>query len=120
MYTVLRGTKPQDLWADSPSMPIRYVHAPSYIEDPVTIRLFLGAARSPTAYCERLRHSGLPDIDCEAGWSRAWRTFWQDVQSRYDYVLFWGAPEAVMAQVPPSYEAQMDRGRLKLLRVDKP
>lgn len=119
MYTVLRGVKPQDLWADSPSMPIRYVHAPSYIEDPVTIRLFLGAARSPSAYCERLRHSGLPDIDCEAGWSRAWGTFWQDVQSRYDYVLFWGAPADVMTHVPTSYETQMSRGRLQLLRVDK-
>jgi hypothetical protein len=119
MYTVLRGVKPQDLWADSPSMPIRYVHAPSYIEDPVTIRLFLGAARSPTAYCERLRHSGLPDIDCAEGWSRAWGTFWQDVQSRYDYVLLWGAPPEVTAQVPASYEKQMDSGRLKLLRVDK-
>jgi hypothetical protein len=119
MYTVLRGVKPQDLWADSPSMPIRYIHAPSYIEDPVTIRLFLGAARSPTAYCERLRHSGLPDIDCAAGWSRVWGTFWQDVQSRYDYVLLWGAPAEVMARIPASYETQMDRGRLKLLRVDK-
>jgi hypothetical protein len=115
MYTVLRGVKPQDLWADSPSMPIRYVRPPTAVEDPVAIRLFLDAARSPAAYCEKLSDFALSDVECDDGWSEAWTRFWRDAEPRYDYVLFWGAPPEVMTRVPTSYATLMSRGRLRLL-----
>jgi hypothetical protein len=115
MYTVLRGVKPQDVWADSPSMPIRYATAPTFVEDPVAIREFLEAARTPEAYCQTMSRAGLPVSDCRNGWSKAWSDFWREAEFRYDYVLLWGAPSEVVAVTPESFAPRMSHGRLKLM-----
>jgi hypothetical protein len=115
MYTVLRAVKPQDVWADSPSMPIRHAAPPAFVEDPVSVRSFLAAARTPNAYCESLVRAGLPDFDCARRWATTWAEFWKEAAPRYDYVLFWGAPPEVVATAPESYAPNMRRGRLTLL-----
>jgi hypothetical protein len=115
MYTVLRAVKPQDVWADSPSMPIRHSAPPAFVDDPVSIRRFLAAARTPASYCDTLRRAGLRDFDCTQGWATAWAGFWDDAARRYDYVLLWGAPDEVIASAPKSYAPQMSQGRLTLL-----
>jgi hypothetical protein len=120
MYTVLRGAQPQDVWADTPSMPIRFARPPTSVEDPVAIRQFLRAAGSPAAYCETLRRAGLPEVDCQDGWSHAWGTFWREAEPRYDYVLLWGAAAQLIEAVPSSYSTRMSEGRLVLLHRGGP
>jgi hypothetical protein len=120
MYTVLRAVSPQDVWADSPSMPIRHSAPPAFAGDPVSVRSFLGAARTPAAYCETLQRAGLRDVDCMQGWATAWTEFWNDALARYDYVLLWGAPAEVQATAPASYAPRMSRGRLTLLGRSAP
>jgi hypothetical protein len=115
MYTVLRGVKPQDVWADSPSMPIRYATRPTFVEDPLAIREFLGAARTPEAYCQTISRAGLPRPDCRQAWATAWSRFWHEVELRYDYILLWGAPAEVVAITPEVFETRVNQGRLKLL-----
>ena len=114
MYTVLRGAKPQDLWADSPSVPLRYVRAPSFVEDPVRVREFLSAASTPRAYCASLAAAKLPALDCQAGWHAKWDEFWRQATDRYDAVLLWGAPPEASALVPEAYARRFERGRLEL------
>jgi len=114
MYTVLRGARPQDLWADSPSMPIRHTSPPSLVEDPVRVRELLAAAPTPTAYCAALQTAGLPDYDCEARFHAMWRGVWEAIEERYDYVIVWGAPASFAETVPRSFAPRFSRGRLTM------
>ncbi len=114
MYTVLRGAHPQDLWADSPSMPIRRVASPSLVEDPVRVRQLLAAAPTPAAYCTSLEDAGLPDYDCEARFHAMWRGVWEAIEGRYDYVILWGAPASFAETIPRSFTQRFVRGRLTL------
>ena len=115
MYTVLRGAHPQDLWADSPSMPIRHTLPPSLVEDPVRVRDLIKSAPTPAKYCQTLQDAGLPDYDCEARFQSMWRGVWEAIDARYDYVILWGAPAAVVATVPKSFAPRFSRGKLTLL-----
>lgn len=114
MYTILAGAKPQDLWADSPSAPLRRVRAPSFVEDPVSVREFLRAAGTPQAYCASLAASSLPSFDCGARWRAQWDEFWMRATERYDAILLWGAPPEISALVPEAYVRRFARGRLEL------
>jgi hypothetical protein len=120
MYTVLRGAHPQDLWADSPSMPIRHAAPPSLVEDPVRVRELLDAAPNPEAYCASLQKAGLPDYDCEARFHAVWRGVWEAIEERYDYVLVWGAPSSFAETVPRAFAPRFSRGRLTLLGKTHP
>ena len=114
MYTVLRGAKPQDLWADSPSAPLRHARAPTFVEDPVSVREFVRTAATPEAYCATVARSGLPPFDCASNWRAAWGEFWKSARERYDDVLLWGASPEVLERVPPEYAPRFARGRLEL------
>jgi hypothetical protein len=116
MYTVLSGAHPQDLWADSASMPFRHARRPTVVEDPVRIREFLGVADSRKKYCAMLEEDGFLDADCDAKWRAAWAEFWTAAVARYDYVLLWDAPPSVRALVPPALASRMVHGRLELLK----
>jgi hypothetical protein len=120
MYTVLRGAKPQDVWADSPSAPIRHAHPPSLVEDPVRVRQFLASAATPRDYCATLRHAGLSGIECDVRWRQEWAEFWRAAWSRYDSVLLWSAPPEVAETVPPGYGVLLARGRLELRAKAQP
>ncbi len=115
MYTVLSGAHPLDLWADSTSMPIMRAQAPeTFVEDPVRIREFQGAAYDPHRYCEALEQAGFSDVDCAGKWADTWREFWSEAELRYDYVILWGAPEGVRGTLPADYAPRMIRGPLEL------
>jgi hypothetical protein len=114
MYTVLRGAKPQDLWADSPSAPLRHAHRPAFVEDPLSIREFVAAAATPAAYCATLAETAVPPFDCAARWGAVWADFWTSARERYDHVLLWGAPPEVLRMVPMEYAPRFARGRLEL------
>jgi hypothetical protein len=114
MYTVLRGAHPQDLWADSPSMPIRHATAPSLVEDPVRVRELIKAASTPEKYCESLVNAGLPDYDCEGRFQAMWRGVWEAIEARYDYVILWGPPDGFEETVPKSFTRRVSRGRLRM------
>jgi hypothetical protein len=115
MYTVLSGSHPLDLWADSTSMPIMRRRPPAtFVEDPVRIREFQGVVYDPHRYCEALEQTGFSDVDCAARWDDAWREFWAEAAPRYDYVLLWGAPSEVSGTVPFEFVPRMSRGMLQL------
>jgi hypothetical protein len=115
MYTMLRGAHPQDLWADSPSMPLRHASPPSLVEDPVRVRDLLHAGPTPAKYCKTLVDAGLPDYDCEARFQSMWHGVWEAIESRYDYVLLWRPTPDVMATVPKTFMARVSGEKLTLL-----
>ena len=114
MYTLLRQATPQDVWADSPSMPIRRARPPAFVEDPVAVREFLYVANTPQAYCAAMVKAKLPDAQCQSQWSEAWAGFWNEARDRYDHVLLWGASPDVISTMPAAYVPRFVRGRLEL------
>ena len=65
--------------------------------------------------CGTLRSGGVVIEDCEGEWRARWAEFWGEAEPRFDHVLMWGAPEAVMALVPAEYRVVFEQGELVIL-----
>jgi len=118
MFTVLRDAHPQDVWADSPSMPIRHAHVPTYAEDPVLVREFAMRSKDRKTYCKLMRRGMRPVDDCVERWRNDWIQFWQAARGRYDYVVVWNQTDDVMAMAAGEYRPILHNGKLRVFVRD--
>jgi len=114
MFTLLREAHPQDVWADSPSMPIRHAHPPTYADDPVLIREFAARSKDRKTYCKNLRKGMRPTEDCLAQWQRDWTEFFAKARGKYDYVVLWNSTDDVMPMAGGDYAPVFERGKVRV------
>jgi hypothetical protein len=114
MFTLLREAHPQDVWADSPSMPIRHAHPPTFADDPVLIREFAARSKDRKTYCKILRKGMRPTEDCVAQWQRDWTEFFAKARGKYDYVVLWNSTDDVMPMAGGDYAPVFERGKVRV------
>jgi hypothetical protein len=114
MFTVLREAHPQDLWADSPSMPIRHARPPTFIEDPVLVREFAARSKDLKTYCKILRKGMRPSENCASGWRKEWTDFWSAAKDRYEYVVIWNSTDDLMQMAGGAYRPVLESGKLRV------
>ena len=114
LYVVAKHTSAQDIWADSPTMPIMHAKPPDALSDPVRVRRFVDAMQSRQRFCAALESEGLAFTDCDRRWREQWEAFWQSVTPRFDHVLMWEATPDALERVPSTYRIVFDRDGLRI------
>jgi len=115
LYVEAKHTSAPLLFAHSRSFPVVYREPPPPRLNHLVLEAFAPSMRSPEYMCDTLRAGGIVVDDCEGEWRQRWAEMWREVEPRYDHVLLWEAPPAVMALVPPGYHAVFQRGELTIL-----
>jgi hypothetical protein len=117
LYVVERGTSAQDVWADSPTMPITFREPPDFFADPVLIRRFVAKMESSAAFCDAEARAGASETegDCVSRWRAIWAGLFEDARGRFDHVVLWGAPDEVRAIVPTGWGVAFEKGMLVVL-----
>ena len=115
LYVVAKHTSAQDVWADSPTMPIMHAKPPDALSDPVRIRRFVDSMQSRKRFCDGLANEGLAISDCDRRWREQWESFWATATPRFDHVLLWEPTPDALATVPPAYRVVFDRDGLRVL-----
>ena len=120
LYAMEKLATAQDIWADSPTMPIMYRAPPDFLMDPVLIRHFAAKMATCASYCASAQKSGVPSDDCRAKYDLIWESFWRRVTQRFDHVILWQPPADVLERVAPNYaRAFENRGLYVLERRDE-
>ena len=114
LYTVEKLTTAQDVWADSPSMPLFRVRAPEPIQDSVKLRHFLNAAVTSSSWCHALADRGAFTTTCTELWRGEWAELWKQAEPRFTHVVLWGASDEVIALVPSRYQLTFENAALRV------
>jgi hypothetical protein len=113
-YVIDRMTTAQDVWADSPTMPITFRDPPDLYADGVRIRRFINSAASVDVYCGE-GYVGARFDACKDEFRAAWDDFWRGADGRFDRVILWGASDDVRATVPSAWQAVFQKDALIVL-----
>jgi hypothetical protein len=114
MYVVEKRTTAQDVWADSPSMPLLHAAAPAPIEDSVKLWRFLNAAATSSTWCRALEDRGAFTPACKELWRGEWAALWKQAEPRFTHVVLWGASDEVLALVPSRYHLVLQNAPLRV------
>ena len=118
-YVIDKHTSAPLLFAHSRSFAVMYRQAPDPQFNHLVLEGFAPSMGSPDWSCGVLRNGGVVVHDCEREWRAHWAELWSGVTPRFDHVLMWSAPPAVMALVPPQYRVVFQKDELTILaRVD--
>lgn len=115
LYVISKHTSAQDLWADSPTMPVMHASPPDMLGDWIRIRRFTEAHASATDFCARERDNGLREEGCEARFADDWRALWTEAIPRFDHVILWQPSADVLATIPARYTRVLERRGLYVL-----
>ena len=99
-YVLAKHTSAPFLFADSRSYPVTERAPPPPI---VARALDIARLADAESFCRRVRGEGVVVADCDAAWRAEWASFWSEAAARFDHVLVWYAPDAVLTTVPPAY-----------------
>jgi hypothetical protein len=113
-YVTERLTSAPLLFAHSRSFPVMYREPPDTQFNHLVLESFAPSMASPDWTCGILRSGGVVEDDCEAAWRARWADFWRKAEPKFDHVLMWAAPHAVLAQVPPHYRVAFQRDELTI------
>lgn len=119
MYVFLRGVNAQDVWADSPTMPIYRPGKASPLDEPGHTQQLAASAGSLKGFCKLQMDHGASEHACEEAWRATWSEVWRLAEDEKDYVLLWGPPEEVRAQAPAWWDVVHADGPLVLYQVRK-
>lgn len=119
MYVVLRGVNAQDVWADSPTMPIYRPGKVSPLDEPGHTQMLAASAATVKGFCKAQTERAVPESACEAMWHSTWSEVWKLAEDEKDYVLLWGPTDDVRKEAPPWWEVVHTDGPLVLLQVRK-
>lgn len=119
MYVVLKRTNAQDVWADSPTMPIYRPGKASPLDEPGHMQRLVESANTQRGFCQTQKRLGVHGQNCENAWRGAWSEVWHLAEDEKDYVLLWGASDEVRAETPPWWEVVHADGPLVLMQVHK-
>ncbi|MFO0667093.1 MAG: hypothetical protein U0174_24285 [Polyangiaceae bacterium] len=119
MYVVLKHVNAQDVWADSPTMPIYRPGDMSPLDDPSYMQRLTASANSMKGFCKVQKRLGLAGQPCADAWASTWSEVWRLASDEKDYVLLWGATDEVRAGAPRSWEVVHTDGPLVLLKVKR-
>ncbi len=114
-YVTERRTSAPLLFAHSRSFPLMYREPPPLQMNHLVLESFAPSMASPDWLCGSLRSGGVVIEDCEGEWRTLWADFWRQAEPRFDHVLLWGTPPAVMELVPGSYRVVFQQGELTIL-----
>jgi hypothetical protein len=116
MYVVERLTNAQDVWADSPTMPLRFRQEPTFFEDQLQVARFVESVATRAHYCDMKRAEGLAFDDCVSEWRAQWRWLWSEAERRFDRVLLFAPTEDALQEVPGQWQPAVRVGPLWLLQ----
>jgi hypothetical protein len=114
-YVTEKQTSAPLLFAHSRSFPLMYREPPPLQLNHLVLESFAPSMATSDWLCGSLRSGGVVIEDCEGEWRARWAEFWRGAEPRFDHVLMWGAPEAVMALVPEEYHVVFEQGELVIL-----
>jgi hypothetical protein len=115
-YVMEKHTSAPLLFAHSRSFPVMYREPPPVQFNHLVLESFAPSMASPDWFCSILRSGGVSmDDDCAGAWRSRWAEFWREARPRFDHVLLWSAPKAVMALVPDDYHVVFQQGELTIL-----
>ena len=118
-YVTQKHTSAPLLFAHSRSFPVMYREPPPVQFNHLVLESFARSMASPDWMCNVLRSGGIAVEDCQGAWRERWAEFWRAAEPRFDHVLLWAAPPAVMALLPSSFRVTFQRDELTILeRVD--
>lgn len=114
-YVVEKHTSAPLLFAHSRSFAVMYREPPETQFNHLVLESFAPSMGSPDWMCGLLRSAGVAMRDCAGEWRERWADLWEEAEPRFDHVLLWEAPPAVMALVPPEYHVVFQRDELTIL-----
>jgi hypothetical protein len=114
-YVTQKQTSAPLLFAHSRSFPLMYRHPPPAQFNHLVLESFAPSMANPDWMCNLMRSGGVVLRDCEGEWRERWADFWHEAEPRFDHLLMWCAPKAVMALVPPEYHVVLQRDELTIL-----
>jgi hypothetical protein len=115
-YVMEKHTSAPLLFAHSRSFPVMYRDPPPVQFNHLVLESFAPSMATTEWFCGILRSGGVSmDDDCNGAWRARWAQFWRDAEPRFDHVLMWSAPEAVLALVPEDYRVVFQQGELTIL-----
>ena len=115
MYVTAKLTSAQDVWADSPTMPLRFRDEPDFFEDRLQVRRFVSTVATRDGYCEAQAARGLVTGDCAGDWRAKWDWLWREADARFDRVLLFDPTDDALSTVPPTWRPCLRRGPLTVL-----
>ncbi len=115
LYVVERHTSAQDVWADSPTMPLRFRTQPTFFQDQAQVERFVENMGDRAHYCEEGRKRGEVGRDCEADWRSQWDWLWREAALRFDRVLMFAPTADALTTVPATWRECVHEGRLVVL-----
>ncbi len=115
IYVMERLTTAQDVWADSPTMPLSFREPPSFFQDQMRLDRFVSTLASRAQYCAAPAQRGLPPSACDAQWRGTWEGMWAGALERFDHALLFGATADVLSTVPAGWRPCFRRGLLTVL-----
>ncbi|MGH7295755.1 MAG: hypothetical protein ACRELB_12505 [Polyangiaceae bacterium] len=114
-YVVEKHTSAPLLFAHSRSFAVMYRRPPDPQFNHLVLEGFAPSMGTPDWMCGVLRTGGVVVADCEGEWRERWRDLWSEAEPRFDHVLLWSAPPAVLALVPPEYRVVFQKDELTIL-----
>ncbi len=118
IYVVERHTTAQDVWADSPTMPLRFRTQPTFFQDQLQVERFVDNTGTRAGYCEAERKRGVVGRDCDADWRSQWDWLWREASLRFDRVLMFAPTADALSTVPARWRECVHEGRLIVLEPD--
>ena len=117
LYVIDKLTSAQDVWADSPAMPIMHRTPLDAASDPAMIGRFISAMATRASFCESEKRTGMiagEPADCETRWRAIWDERWRAWSERYDHVILWAAPPDVLDVMPAHFRLELESGLLRV------
>jgi hypothetical protein len=115
IYVMERLTTAQDVWADSPTMPLSFREPPTFFQDPVRLERFVKNFADRRSYCDARIARGQTPAACASEWREAWDGFWAGALARFDHVVLFGATDDALSTVPSGWRPCVRRGLLIVL-----
>ncbi|MCL2778529.1 MAG: hypothetical protein FWD73_11035 [Polyangiaceae bacterium] len=112
-YVVEKLTAAPLLFAHSHSFPVMYSEPPPVRFNHWVLEGFAPSMAHSSGVCRSPLNNAVV-VDCESIYDEAWREFWADAISRYDYLLVWDITPEARAHIPPVYKPVFDQGRLQI------
>jgi hypothetical protein len=115
LYVLERSTSAQDVWADSPTMPLRFRDRPDFFHDELQVERFVESTETRSGFCGEQAFRGLAG-DCDDIWRKQWAWLWREAGTHVDRVLLFAPTADALSTVPAGWRRLLERGRLVVLQ----
>lgn len=116
-YVVEKKTTAPLLFAHSASFPLMYKEVPSPRFTGIHLGTFSRSLATSSGVCEDLLAHGVVE-DCQETFRHHWRTYWEAMEPKYDWVTTWGASQEVRELIPKVFRPVFTKGRLTVWKKE--